>query len=149
MKTKLAKPVMAAVIVLCALLAFKLKSKSEHNIKKKSKTFITVSDAKAKAFQQQQAEEIVNLKGIYTVQQKTETGNSLLLEDEEPTGMEDIPLYCFFSAESNSYLKDLEPGTELMLSGMLNRRGNSVEVTDCKILCINKGTLINDFGVWQ
>jgi hypothetical protein len=141
MKTKLTKPIMAAALLLCALLVFKFKSKSEQSVEKNSKTFLTVSDAKEKAYQQQEPEQIINLKGIYTVQQKSGAGNLLLLEDAEPTGMEDIPLYCIFSPESTSYLSELEAGTELVVSGKLYRKNNSVEVADCKIICINKGTI--------
>jgi hypothetical protein len=141
MKTKLVRPLMAAIIVLSALLVIKFKSTSVKSGEKNSKPFLTVSDAKAKAFKLEQPEMIVNLKGIYTVQQKTETSNLLLLEDEEPTGMEDIPLYCIFSAESTAYLSELEPGTELIVSGKLYRKNNTVEVADCKVICINKGTI--------
>lgn len=141
MKTKLAKPLMAAVMLLCTFFFFKFKSTSKQIGEKNSKTFLTVSDAKAKAFNQEQPQMIVNLKGIYTVLQKTGTNNLLQLEDKEPTGMEDIPLYCIFSPDSKVYLGELEPGTELTVSGKLYRKNNSVEVADCKLICINTGTV--------
>jgi hypothetical protein len=141
MKTKFAKPFMVAVLLLFALFAFKFKSTSKKSNEKNLKPFLTVSDAKAMAFKLEQPELIVNLKGIYTVQQKTGTNNLLLLEDEEPTGMEDIPLYCIFSSESTAYLNELKPGTELIVSGKLYRKNNTVEVAECKVICINKGTI--------
>lgn len=141
MKTKLAKPLTAALLVLSVILIFKIKPTSRQTSEKNSKTFLTVSDAKAKAFKQEQPEMIVTLKGIYIVQQKTGTNDVLQLEDEEPTGMEDIPLYCSFSKDVAVYLGKLEPGTELIVSGKLYWKNNSVEVADCRLICINKGTI--------
>jgi hypothetical protein len=140
MKTKLTKPLLAAALVLSAFFAFTSKSVVKPT-EKKSKTFLTVSDAKAKAFELQQPETIVNIKGIYTVQSKSGITNTLQLEDAEPNGMEDIPLYCIFSTESITYLNELEPGTELIVAGKLYWKNNRVEVADCRLICINKGTI--------
>lgn len=141
MKTNLARVLIAAAFLTAVFFSAK---QSHYVIDKQyqnSKPFLTVSDAKAQAFKSSSPQFINNLKGIYTVIGSSSSKNVLLLEDEEAGLMEDVPLYCIFNDESMFYLNDLQPGSELIISGTLSRKGNAVELTDCKLNCINKGTI--------
>jgi hypothetical protein len=141
MKINRTKKLMAVMLLLSSFLFYKFRPKTDADTTANSKKYLTVSDAKVKAWQLQAPEAVVNLKGIYTVQQNTSKGILLQLEDAEPTGMEEVPLYCRFTSDNQFWLKEIVPGTELVISGMISRNNNSVQVTDCKIICINKGTV--------
>lgn len=144
MKAKSGRVLLAAAL-LTAVLIIAFRSRSiTNNTLSKAQTYITVDEAKAQAFQSSDPLLINNLKGIYMLKNTSLAKNVVLLEDEEPGFMEDVPLYCVFNDESITYLKDIEPGSELMISGMLLRKGNSVELYDCKLNCINKGTILKE-----
>jgi hypothetical protein len=148
MKTNRTFIFIAAIFLLAVFFILGKHGSSTGRIMEVKKTFLTVSDAKAKAFTSETPQRVINLKGIYTVGEQSPFNNYLLLEDEEPTGMEDVPLYCLFNTGSREWLQQLEPGTELTVTGILSWNGSKVEVTDCNILCINKGTITADTIVW-
>ena len=144
MKAKSGRVLLAAALLTAVLfMAFRSRS-STYSTLSKAQTYITVDEAKAQAFQSSGPLLINNLKGIYMLKNTSLAKNVVLLEGEEPGFMEDVPLYCVFNDEAITYLKDVEPGSELMISGMLLRRGNSVELYDCKLNCINKGTILKE-----
>lgn len=138
---------MAAAFLLAAFFTVKNYASSVKQVTDNIKPFLTVNDAKIRAFQSNSPQTILNLKGIYTIQQQSVNKSVLLLEDEDPSAMEDVPFYCILS--KNEMIYELEPGTELTLSGTLARNGNSVELTNCRIICINKGTINTDYLSWQ
>jgi hypothetical protein len=144
MKTSLKKILGAAVLVTAVFFAILNFRATSGKPEVKAKSFLTVVDAKAKAFQSSEPQYVNNLKGIYSVKHTSGANNLFLLVDAEAGLMEDVPLYCSFSSDAMPYLKDIEPGAELVISGVLARKENTVAVTDCKLTCINKGTISKD-----
>ena len=104
---------------------------------------LSVSDAKEIAMKSEGNESIVTIQGVCSGNEAKNL-ESILLEDEEPTGLEDVLLYCTFSPSELSTFK-LKPGTEITVSGKLNRKTGYIEVTDCKLICINEAVLLQDF----
>jgi hypothetical protein len=141
MKTKTIVKSVVVLVVISVCVYFSFFKQKATNDRQSSKPFLTVNEAKVKAFQNTESFPVNNLKGILVARQKDGSKSFYYLEDAEPAGMDDVPLYCSFSQASESYLQSVEPGTELILSGVLTRKGNAAEVSDCSIICINKGTL--------
>lgn len=103
----------------------------------------SVSDAKELALRTGGTDTVVNVRGVFY-------GDSLnnrvvvQLEDEAPTGLEDILLYCSFSKKETNEMK-LKPGAEITVCGKLNKKSNYIELTECRLICINEVVLIDDF----
>lgn len=104
---------------------------------------LSVSDAKEYVMKKGSDDVSVNIKGIcsgnlslgkYTIQ----------LEDRESSGLEDVALICHFNVNELNAMQ-LKPGAEITVCGKLSRKYNYIEVTDCKLICINEGVLLNDF----
>ncbi len=108
-----------------------------------TKHVLSVSDAKEFAMKSEGNKPIVTIQGVLSGN-LMENPMSIFLEDEEPTGLEDVLLYCTFSTDELSAFK-LKPGAEITVSGKLNRKTGYVEVTDCKLICINEAVLLHDF----
>jgi hypothetical protein len=141
MKANFKKLLGVAVLLIIGFLAITNSRATSVKPKEKAKRFLTVADAKAKAFESPSPQYINNLKGIYSVKDTSAANNLFLLVDKEAGLMEDIPLYCTFSSDAIPYLNEIEPGAELVISGKLARKENTVTVTDCKLTSINKGTI--------
>lgn len=86
----------------------------------------------------------VNIKGIYSDNRSLDK-YSIQLEDQEPAGLEDLVLICHFNLKELNALQ-LKHGAEITVNGKISRKYNYIEVTDCKLICINEGVLLNDFA---
>ncbi len=108
-----------------------------------SKNILSVSDAKEYVMKKGIGIERVNIKGIYSDNRSLDK-YSIQLEDQEPSGLEDLVLICHFNLKELNALQ-LKPGAEITVNGKISRKYNYIEVTDCKLICINEGVLLNDF----
>ena len=135
------------LLVIFLILAVQFFALSKHRKKttdyNRNQQVLSVSDAKEFALKNNRSEEIVNVKGIYSGSSE-KNSKGIVLEDIEPTGLEDMLLYCSFRNNELSSYK-LKQGAEITVSGKLNRKLNYIEVTDCKLICINEAVLLYDF----
>jgi hypothetical protein len=141
MKKAIPKQAIYIAATLLFVIVYRYTTSANTKANTRQKSFLKISEAKEFAYSSPNSEQNVTVKGIYTAMENWQGGHILFLEDKEPKAMEDIPFFCIYNQSDSAVIKDLEIETELVISGIISKTETGVQLTNCNIVSINKGTM--------